>query len=83
MSNNFLMALRFPTIQEKRNPALLFSAVCTVCGHYDSKNASFKRCEAFPDGIPQEIFSGRNKHTQSYKGDKGIKFREVEFRLKT
>ena len=57
------MALRFPTIQEKRNPALLFSAVCTVCGHYDSKNASFKRCDAFPDGIPQEIPAETNIHS--------------------
>ena len=74
------MSLQFPTIKEKRNPALLYSSVCSRCVHYDSKNASFKRCEAFPNGIPQEIFSGENKHIEAYPGDGGIRFEAIEFK---
>ena len=31
-------------------------------------------CEAFPDGIPNEIADGKNKHLKPYKGDHGIQF---------
>lgn len=74
------MSLQFPTIREKRNPTLLYSSVCSGCVHYDSKNASFKRCEAFPDGIPQEIFSGENEHTSAYPGDNGIQFEPIQLK---
>jgi hypothetical protein len=29
-------------------------------------------CEAFPDGIPEEIAYGDNPHTEPYPGDHGI-----------
>jgi hypothetical protein len=31
-------------------------------------------CKAFPDGIPDEIAYGDNKHTAPYDGDHGIQF---------
>jgi hypothetical protein len=31
-------------------------------------------CEAFPDGIPDEIAYGDNPHTEPYVGDRGIQF---------
>lgn len=31
-------------------------------------------CEAFPNGIPAEITTGRNLHTESFEGDRGILF---------
>lgn len=34
------------------------------------------RCAAFPDGVPEEIYSGRNPHTEPYPGDRGIQFEE-------
>ena len=33
-------------------------------------------CEAFPDGIPEEIAYGDNKHTGPVKGDHGIRYEE-------
>lgn len=33
-------------------------------------------CEAFPDGIPDEIAYGNNPHTQPFPGDNGIQFKE-------
>ena len=32
-------------------------------------------CEAFPDGIPDEIAYGENDHTEPFEGDSGISFR--------
>lgn len=34
----------------------------------------FVYCEAFPDGIPDEIAYGDNTHTSPYPGDHGIQF---------
>jgi hypothetical protein len=35
-------------------------------------------CSAFPDGIPDEILTGKHDHTKPYKGDKGILFEAVD-----
>lgn len=31
-------------------------------------------CTAFPDGIPDEIAYGTNKHLRSFPGDNGIQY---------
>ena len=31
-------------------------------------------CSAFPNGIPEGILIGENKHTSPFPGDKGIRF---------
>jgi hypothetical protein len=31
-------------------------------------------CAAFPQRIPQEIYSGRIDHSKPYPGDRGIRF---------
>lgn len=35
-------------------------------------------CEAFPKGIPEEIMSGNNKHTESVDGDNGLTYEPLE-----
>ncbi|MDQ1255089.1 MAG: hypothetical protein QG646_4368, partial [Euryarchaeota archaeon] len=34
-------------------------------------------CNAFPGGIPDEIWRGGNDHTKPCPGDHGIKFEKV------
>ncbi len=33
-------------------------------------------CDAFPDGIPEEIAYGDNLHLKPVKGDHGLQFQE-------
>lgn len=36
--------------------------------------ADLNNCDAFPGGIPDEIFWGKNLHKEAYPGDHGIRF---------
>jgi hypothetical protein len=47
---------------------------CPDCLHY---RGDFK-CEAFPEGIPEEIYTGEHDHTLGFKGDNGIRFESLE-----
>ena len=46
--------------------------ICMWCKHYH--RASGARCDAFPDGIPDEILLHRNPHAMPFPGDHGIQF---------
>ena len=37
-----------------------------------------KECAAFPDGIPDDIWEGRNDHAQPVDGDHGIQFEPLD-----
>lgn len=50
--------------------------VCLKCRHFIDEKGSFK-CSAFPDGIPDEIKLGGNKHTSPIPGDNGILFEKM------
>jgi len=54
----------------------VYSPVCDMCRHLGSYDPMAERqnCAAFPDGIPDEIWLGRNKHKAAYPGDHGIRF---------
>ena len=45
-------------------------APCNGCKHY----LKAYTCNAFPDGIPQVILDGTNRHTKPYPGDHDIQF---------
>ena len=48
---------------------------CILCKHYNF----FTQCEAFPKGIPEEIFSGEFDHEEKYPGqDNDIVFEPIE-----
>ena len=50
----------------------LFRAVCLGCKH---KHRTVRPvCAAFPDGIPEEIWQGRNPHAEAFPGDHGIRY---------
>jgi hypothetical protein len=54
-----------------------FSDVCTKCKHLNvssAMNTGWPNCRAFKNGIPKEIWYGKNKHTQPYPNDHGIQF---------
>ena len=46
---------------------------CIECKHY---HAFF--CDAYPDGIPDEIMTGEHDHTEPFKGDNGIQFEPIK-----
>ena len=49
-----------------------YSSVCSFCAHSDGELSGY--CKAFPKGIPDEIWEGKNKHTDPVEGDHGILF---------
>jgi len=46
---------------------------CLFCKHY-----IYLSCKAFPDEIPDEIFTGEYDHTEPYEGDNGIRFEPIK-----
>lgn len=50
---------------------------CALCVHYHwERSAGLRTCDAFPGGIPSEIYQNRVPHEQTYPGDNGITFEE-------
>lgn len=43
---------------------------CKFCANYLEE----QRCKAFPDGIPETLWSGENPHFDAYPGDQGIQY---------
>jgi len=47
------------------------SIQCLTCRHYILYDNS---CDAYPSGIPDEVFTERISHKKNIKGDRGIKW---------
>jgi len=74
-----------PTPEQERNMLnvaedLFGYSPCMHCMHFHGGEEYFEEpyvsCEAFPEGIPDEIFEGENMHEEAYPGDKGLRFEE-------
>jgi hypothetical protein len=49
------------------------SCPCLNCNRWDFGETT---CAAFPEGIPAEIWLGRNKHVKAFPLDHGLQFLE-------
>ena len=47
-------------------------ALCYDCVHF--RGARSGKCDAFPDQIPEKIWSGKSQHAEPFLGDRGIQF---------
>lgn len=47
---------------------------CMFCKHHHGDLT----CDAFPDGIPEDILLNEFDHVESYDGDNGIQFEAIE-----
>lgn len=64
---------------EEQNISVV-SRVCSFCKNFDDSNPAARNCSAFPNGIPLEIWNGKNDHTEPYPGDNGIQFERIDFK---
>ena len=52
--------------------------MCMKCKYFSIRENTL-RCDAFPEGIPDEIILGGVEHTKPYKGDNGIQFEKADW----
>lgn len=55
---------------------MLSPSQCSVCANALDKrdDRSWFTCAAYPDGIPEEIYTGAISHNVARPGDQGIRF---------
>ncbi len=49
-----------------------FKTPCYDCVHFIGAVAG--RCDAFPDQIPEKMWSGKSRHCEPFPGDRGVRF---------
>jgi hypothetical protein len=54
------------------------SPMCLKCEHFHYNNLISNTCEAYPQGIPDEILDGKVIHTSSYNGDNGLTYKKKQ-----
>ena len=54
---------------------------CIYCKHLNPETLDW-HCEAFPDGIPEDIINGDFNHTIPHEGDHGIQFEKIVDKVK-
>ena len=51
---------------------------CSQCVHFHNEDKTKNACDAFPEGIPEQLLLNEFMHTQHYEGDNGILFERRE-----
>jgi len=59
-------------VSEGLDGIVINDSICYRCEHVHHPERT--TCDAFPDGIPGEIISGKVKHTEPYPGDNDIQY---------
>jgi len=67
------MGERWADWDEHFDDYVKWATPCATTKHFFEQGT----CEAFPDGIPAEIYSGHHKHREPYPGDRGIEYERV------
>lgn len=60
------------------NSVMVINPTCFYCQHHSDREVSERKCAAFPESIPLEIWNGGNDHTSRYTGDNAIIFEPVQ-----
>ena len=47
--------------------------MCYLCEHYHHKEND-RTCDAYPAGVPKEIYLSKVDHREPYKGDRNVQF---------
>ena len=53
-------------------------AICMDCKHFKEMGNMKPICSAFPQGIPEAVWTGTLLHTIPVKGDHGFQYEKVE-----
>jgi excisionase family DNA binding protein len=53
--------------------AMPVKSACYDCIYFDGAKA--RTCDAFPNRIPEPIWSGKVRHNREFPGDRGIRFK--------